>query len=135
MAGDGWSRDEVKLLLIENLEAVRERMAALLGGIPGVELGFASGVQEARAQCESWSPDVVVLDVQYPDGSGLDFLKYSECCCPHVQLIFFSNQMFYKRRCLTSGATCFLDKSMELDRLVRVLTDMAKREESYATNE
>ena len=117
----------MKLLVIENLESARERMADLLGRIPGVELGFACGLQEARHLCERGLPDVVVLDVQYPDGSGLDFLKHAESSCPEVQLIFFSNQMFYKRRCLTGGATCFFDKSMELDSLVRVLTDMAKR--------
>ena len=63
-----------QLLLIEDDQAIRERLAKALSS-PGVfVVTAASNLTEAQASLETTKPDLVVADLQLPDGLAIDLL-------------------------------------------------------------
>lgn len=64
----------VRVLVVEDSVPVRELVARSLAS-EGLVVDQAVDVREARARLEEEPPDVVVLDVVLPDGSGFDLLR------------------------------------------------------------
>jgi two-component system response regulator DevR len=63
----------VRILIADDHEVVRIGLAALLDGQPGFSVvGQASSGQEAIRLARHARPDVVVMDIRMPDGSGID---------------------------------------------------------------
>lgn len=66
----------VRVLIVDDEPLARRRVAELLRDEPGVEIvGTASSGSEAIAAIRRWTPDVVFLDIQMPDGTGLDVVR------------------------------------------------------------
>jgi two-component system, LytTR family, response regulator len=66
----------VRVLIVDDEPLARRRVAELLKEEGGVEIvGMATSGAEAIAAIRAERPDVVFLDVQMPDGTGLDVLR------------------------------------------------------------
>ncbi len=63
-----------KLLTVEDETAIRE-LLAFICETDGHEVRKAASLAEARAILAEETPDVILLDVMLPDGSGFDFLR------------------------------------------------------------
>jgi len=62
----------VRVVVVDDHPMIVDGLRAALG-VPGVEVvGSAASVSEALTVVGARKPDVVVMDVQLPDGSGLD---------------------------------------------------------------
>lgn len=62
----------MRVLIVDDEPAARERLQILLAQIPGVELaGTATDGESALKAIEETGPDLVLLDIQMPDLSGL----------------------------------------------------------------
>jgi two-component system OmpR family response regulator len=65
---------QTHILIVDDDPEIRSLLARYLGG-----QGFRVSVASSRSECESRladsSPDLVVLDVMLPDGSGLDICR------------------------------------------------------------
>jgi DNA-binding NarL/FixJ family response regulator len=63
-------------------------MRALLAGMPNVELaGEASGGAEAIRLSEQLQPDLVLMDLQMPDGGGLSAIRQIMQTSPHIRIL------------------------------------------------
>jgi len=68
--------DMVKVFLVDDHEVVRRGLVDLLSSDPDVEVvGEAGSVSEALARIPALRPDVAVLDVRLPDGSGIELCR------------------------------------------------------------
>jgi two-component system, LytTR family, response regulator len=66
----------IRVLIVDDEPLARRRVADLLADEPGVEIvGKATSGAEAIAAIRGMSPDVVFLDIQMPDGTGLDVVR------------------------------------------------------------
>lgn len=66
----------IRVFLVDDHEIVRRGLADLLSADPGIEVvGEAATVGQARRRIPATSPDVAVLDVRLPDGSGIDLCR------------------------------------------------------------
>ena len=62
-----------RVLIVDDHEVVREGLRALLSRRDGMEVvGMAETVAEAVSTAAKMQPDVVVMDVRLPDGSGIE---------------------------------------------------------------
>jgi DNA-binding NarL/FixJ family response regulator len=119
----------MEIFLVEDSSLLRQRLAELLGAIPGASLvGEAERADEAIRDILSLRPDVVVLDLSLAGGtSGFEVLR--EVCrkAPEIDVYMLSNFVAspYRELAERLGARDFFDKSSELERARRVLTERA----------
>lgn len=110
----------VKVLLVDDSEAVRASFGGLLAALPDVELvGCADDVAGALSLIETRSPDLVVLDVELRRGEhGLTVLRHVMRTRPGLRVVVLSNFTWRALRgaALAAGAAAYFDKSNEFMR-------------------
>jgi CheY-like chemotaxis protein len=76
VASDGASPAGCRILLVEDELANRALVRAILAraGSEAFVLDEAISLAEARQSLSAGAPDVILLDVRLPDGSGLDLV-------------------------------------------------------------
>jgi len=119
----------MRILIVDDSRAVRTRMVRLLSGVEGVEVvGQAAEAQTAIASIQELKPEVVVLDLSLPDGSGLDVLKVFPVNTQRPQFLVFTNWATaqHRRKCLEAGAAHFFDKAHDVERLLDVVAAMGR---------
>lgn len=68
--------DLIRVLIVDDHALFRDGVRAILRAAPDVEVvGEAANGQEALQKAESLSPDVVLMDIQMPDMTGLEATK------------------------------------------------------------
>jgi DNA-binding NarL/FixJ family response regulator len=118
------------VLIADDSDAIAERLAAMLAGVDGIEVvGRAGTVTETARAVRRLAPDVVILDIQMPGGSGIDILDGMKTDGIAPVVIVLTNHPYppYRKRCLESGARFFLDKSTEFEKVVEVLGSLIGR--------
>ncbi|TAK07171.1 response regulator [bacterium] len=114
----------MRVLLADDSSIVRGRMASLLTDLKEVEIiGEAQDVPEAVESVTRLKPDLVILDIQMPGGTGIDALEKIKRDKPAPIVMMFSNDSYsqYRQRCMELGADYFFDKSTEVDKLLTAL--------------
>jgi len=75
----------MKALLVDDERLARNELRRLLSDFPQVEVvGEAANAKQAREQMASLKPDLLLLDVQMPGETGIDFLESLEPPVPNV---------------------------------------------------
>jgi DNA-binding NarL/FixJ family response regulator len=71
-------------------------------------------------------PDSVVLDIRLTGGSGIEVLRKVCPVAPDIVFIMLTNHPDpqYREICIRSGATYFLDKSAEFEKVREVITSL-----------
>ena len=66
-------KPRVRVVLVDDSEVVRMGLRALLGTDPALEIvGEAGNVATGVQTCLHLRPDVALLDIRLPDGTGFD---------------------------------------------------------------
>ncbi len=115
---------KVKVFIVEDSPPVRKRLVAMLGTVAGIEVaGEADSVRTAVDGVLAAAVDVILLDLQLPDGNGLDVLARVKPVRPNLRVIVLSNQATpqYREASLAAGADAFFDKSHEFGRVPEIL--------------
>jgi DNA-binding NarL/FixJ family response regulator len=118
----------MQILIADNSELVRHKLAMLIEKIPGIELvAEASNVDQALESIDVLHPDLVIVDLHMP-GGGLHLIDTLGARRAHPTMLVLTNYPYpqYRERCLKAGAEYFFDKATEFEAVVRVLTDMAQ---------
>ena len=121
-------RCAVRVLLVDDSVAVRERIASLLSTVPGVEVaGQAGDASSAKALLQAGRPDILVLDIDLPGESGIELLRTVKSDAAGPVVIMFTSYAHsqFRRACAEAGADYFFDKSAESDQLVDTLQRLA----------
>lgn len=91
-------------------------------------VGQAGDCAAAVEQCAQHTPDVVLLDVQMPDGGlgvedGIDAIPHIRSASPDTRIVVVTTfgRPGYLRRALEAGAVGFLVKDTPVDRLVEAI--------------
>jgi two-component system, NarL family, response regulator DevR len=86
-------------------------------------VGEAGSVEEACRLFGQHRPDAVILDIQLPDGSGLEVLRRVKQTNPSCLVIILTNlcESPFRSECQRCGADYFLHKATEFERAVELL--------------
>jgi two-component system response regulator DevR len=80
-----------RVFLVDDHEIVRRGVADLINAEPDLEVvGEASTVRQALGRIAATRPDVAVLDVRLPDGSGIDLCRDIRSAHPDVQCLMLT---------------------------------------------
>ncbi len=121
---------DVQVLLVEGSPVLRERLAGLVGELPGVALGGSPDSDVAAlAAAEALAYDAVVLDV---DRSPFDMVARLRAAAPGAVLVVLGadGEPDLRDRCLALGADFFFRTHPEFERVRGVLLDLAARRAS-----
>ncbi len=82
----------IRVFLVDDHEVVRRGLAALFDGTPGLEVvGEAATAASAVQRINATVPDVVVLDVRLPDGSGVEVCREVHARQPSVAILILTS--------------------------------------------
>jgi len=114
----------LRVFVVEDSPMARERIAALLGAVDGLELvGYAAGADDAIARIVAERPDAVVLDIHLASGTGFDVLRALHARVPEVEVYMMTNFATppYREHAARLGACDLFDKSLEFECLRETL--------------
>ncbi|SCF41209.1 response regulator transcription factor [Micromonospora mirobrigensis] len=110
----------IRLLLAEDQGMMRGALALLLDLEPDIEVVAEAGTTaEALAAALRTCPDVALLDIEMPDGSGLDTAAELRNRLPGCRVLILTTfgRPGYLRRAMEAGAAGFLVKDGPVEEL------------------
>jgi two-component system, NarL family, response regulator DevR len=114
----------LRVLLVDDHEIVLEGLRALLEGVARVEVvGQVSSAAEAVSAARALSPDVIVLDNQLGDGSGVAACRKIKAENSRVRVVILTAypDETVAAAALRAGASAFLLKRSAGDSLIRAV--------------
>ena len=82
----------LRLLVVDDHEVVRQGLVALLDRRAGFEVVAQAGtVGEAIAEAARFEPDVVIMDVRLPDGSGIEACREIRAARPATRVVMLTS--------------------------------------------
>jgi DNA-binding NarL/FixJ family response regulator len=117
----------MRIVIVDDSVVIRQRLVRMLGELDGVEVvGQADDVPVAKELVEKLKPDVAILDIRMPSGSGADLVQELKQLRPAPKVIMLTNYPYpeNRKKCMDLGADFFFDKSTEFQRVVGVLKSM-----------
>jgi len=89
---DSTAERPLRLLVVDDHEVVRQGLVALLDRRAGFEVVAQAGtVTEAITQAARFEPDVVVMDVRLPDGSGIEACREIRAARPETRIVMLTS--------------------------------------------
>jgi DNA-binding NarL/FixJ family response regulator len=82
----------LRLLVVDDHEVVREGLVALLDRRSGFEVVAQAGsVAESISMAARYEPDVVIMDVRLPDGSGIEACREIRTARPETRVVMLTS--------------------------------------------
>lgn len=117
----------IGVLIVEDHPATREGLRAAIACQPGMRVvGEAGTWHEAlRLACEL-APDVLVLDLNLPDGNGWSLLEQlrSRQALPPTLVLSVCDEAIYARRLLRGGARGYLMKDEPIGSVLQAIREV-----------
>jgi DNA-binding NarL/FixJ family response regulator len=119
----------MKIFIVDDSSVVVERLVGIVRRVRGLDfVGQAPDVSAAIQSIAKLEPDVVILDLHMPGGSGIDVLKAVKGKFPVLKVIVLTNYPSpqHRKRCMELGADSFLDKSIDFGKLPEIFRQMMR---------
>ena len=114
----------VKVLIAEDAVYVRRRILKMLSTIKNIDIvGEGNNVTESIHLLRKTEPDIVLLDIRFPDGNGFDILREMnrmDISSIPIVLTNHASQQF-RKKCNQLGAKYFFDKSTEFEKAIHLI--------------
>jgi DNA-binding NarL/FixJ family response regulator len=120
---------KLKVCIVDDAASIRVSLRKMLSILDYIEItGEADSVKSAKILLSNNEPDLTLLDLNLPDGSGYDILKViKESKNPHKVIILTNySAESYKKKALKEGADHFFDKSTEFEKVIDVIVHLTK---------
>ena len=118
----------MRVLIVDDHPLFRDGVSGLLASVPGTTVvGTAATAEEAVREATLTRPDVVLLDLNLPGGSGLTAIPRIIAACPGTAVLVLT--MLEDERSLTealrAGASGYLLKGVGQEELLAALRTVA----------
>lgn len=116
-------------LVLEDLPDTQVWLKNLLNAaFPDIQIGTANSCQQAVKQIQTRMPDIALIDIGLPDGSGIDVIRHikqqkSRCLCI-ISTMFDDDDHIFSA--LQAGADGYLLKDQSAEELTTLLHGIIK---------
>lgn len=120
----------LNVFLVDDSILIRNRLRELFSTLPSVDIcGEADNAQQAISRIRDSAADVVILDINLHESSGLEVLTDIKSSAPSPLVIMLS---VYSRRdvgeqYLKAGADHYFEKSGDFDQILNLLEEIGQR--------
>ncbi|MDT9593792.1 response regulator transcription factor [Nocardioides zeae] len=124
----------VSVLLVDDHELIRGGLALAFGRDPTLRVtGQAGSVAEALRAAEDLAPDVIVTDLQLPDGTGLDIVRRVRARSADTGLVILTmhsgdEQIF---AAMEAGASGFVGKDAPASEVLKTAAHAARSPRTF----
>ncbi len=118
---------DIKVVILEDNREIRESLCVLLNGSPGFScIRTFDNIGEAITTIPALKPDVALIDIHLPEGTGHECIAKLKPVCPSTQFVIFSifedhDNIF---KALESGASGYLTKNTPPAKILEAITDV-----------
>ena len=116
--------DKKTILIVDDSALIVKRLIDMLHELNSFEwIKSADNYADAIQLISATSPEILLLDINLPDKSGIDILRISKEQNPSTKVIMITNQAndYYRKLCLRLGADYFIDKSKEFEQIADII--------------
>ena len=123
--------NEIRVMLVDDHELIRKGLRGYLEQRPNMSVvGEAGTVRQAIARAPAMQPDVIVMDVQMPDGTGIEACRSIKAELPATKVLMLTS--FADDDAVMSsvlaGASAFLLKTTSGEDIAKAIESVAKGE-------
>ena len=119
----------MRALIVEDSTTLCAIYEAYLSGL-GLEIHAVTSLAEAKKSVALFRPDFILLDIELPDGNGLDLISEVDSLQPKpVSIVMTGHGSEWAERALTKGAADFLAKPFDSIRLRVTVQNAMRRKE------
>ena len=118
----------IRLVIVDDSEVVRMGLRALIGADPTMEIvGDAHNVASAVETCRRVKPQVVLLDIRLPDGTGFDACRSILKHLPETRVLVLTSVAddSLVDQAIRCGAHGYLLKEVDARALSQAIRDVA----------
>lgn len=123
------SRGPLGVFIADDSPVIRERLAEMLSSMENVVVvGQASDVSEAEVGIRATNPDVAIVDIRMPGGTGIDLvkrLKRAQAGGPSFMMYTSYGLPQYRQASADAGADFFFDKTQDSQKLTDAIRMLA----------
>ena len=127
--------EPLRILIADDHPLFRKGMRTLLESLPDFQVvGEAATGQEAIDMAASLQPDVVLMDLQMPEGGGLPAIHQIVSASPHIHILVITlfeddDSVF---AALRAGARGYILKDAQEDEMVRAIRAVGSGEAIFS---
>ena len=121
----------IRVAVVDDLAALRQRLAGLLEGEPDLEVvGEAGDAETALAMLAAKTPDVALIDIGLPGTSGIDLTAQVKERVPAVKVLIVTmhESEDYLFQALRAGASGYVLKGADVRDLLSAVRTVASGE-------
>lgn len=127
--------EPLHILIVDDHPLFRKGMRTLLESLPDLRvIGEAATGQEAIDKAASLQPDLVLMDLQMPDGGGLHATQMITTTSPHIKVLvvtlFEDDDSVFAA--LRAGARGYILKDAKEDEMLRAIRAVASGEAIFS---
>lgn len=114
-------------MIVDDSPIIIDRLKIILGGLDNLQsIIQAESYYEAVSLLGDNPPDIAILDINLPDKSGIELLRYIKSHHDGITIIMLSNQSddYYRNLCRSLGSHYFVDKSTEFEQVPLIVSSI-----------
>ena len=118
-----------RILLVDDDDYLRSVLSSQLRNTGVLALAEAAGASEVFAKVEVFKPDLILLDVELPDGNGGDILQQLRAVGFEKPIIMLTSQHDEKNitTVLDKGANDYIKKPMRIAELLSLVRTQVRQ--------
>ena len=117
----------IRVFIVDDHPMVQEGMRSLLGNEKGIELcGYAMTAQSCLGYFINNTADVILMDINLPDMSGIDLCATIKKNYPGIMVLGLStfNQGSYVNKMIENGASGYVLKNADKEELLEAIREV-----------
>jgi two-component system response regulator NreC len=118
----------IRVVVVDDHTLMRQGLVGLLDDEPDIEvIGPAGDISSARKTIEAMSPDMILMDLGLPDGSGLDLTAELTDANPEMRILVVTmhERDDYLFQALRAGASGYVLKGADVQELLTAVRTVA----------
>ena len=124
------------VLVIDDHPLVRDGVKRSLTAAGFVCVGEAGSLKEAIAMIALHNPDVITVDLNLPDGNGLEIVSWARKNSPSIAIIVLTleDDLDLVSAASQSGAQAFISKSESAENLISAIKSVLTQPDLFISN-
>jgi len=125
-----------RLLIIDDHAVVRQGLIQAFNDKGFASIESAGTLKEARAKIAAFNPEAIIVDLNLPDGSGLEIVQWVRKFSADIAIIILSlnDPAQFIKIARSSGANAYLSKSQTMSEIISSVIFALSNPGSFTSN-